>query len=159
MGMSVLPGGRLRTNSPQGLRLPASSRRASKGILVVGITDHHDASLVPYIQEAAEWSETSVLVYPRVEITCADDAQAIVIVDTGQIDFLKKLLLMLPGVMPSHDHDEHTCQPTTWTVAELHAAVADDPVLQGCLRRGQDHRPEGWRSCRGQPARRPEGRN
>lgn len=137
MGMSVLPGGT--PEHEQARKDWAAGFVAAcvaKGISVVGITDHHDAALVPYIQEAAKWSETSVLVYPGVEITCADDAQAIVIVDPSQIDLLKKLLLMLPGVMPAHDHDENTCeiQPTNWTVAELHAAVSEDPLLQeACL--------------------------
>jgi RecF/RecN/SMC family protein len=137
MGMSSLPGG-TPENEQRRKDWAASFVAAcvAKGVSVVGITDHHDTALVPYIQEAAEWSETPVIVYPGIEVTCSDDAQSIIIVDPGQADLLKKLLLKLPGVLPADDDDETTCeiQPTTWTVAELHAAISDDSVLQeSCL--------------------------
>jgi hypothetical protein len=137
MGMSSLPGGT--PENEQGRKDWAASFVAAcvaKGVSVVGITDHHDCALVPYIQEAAEWSETPVIVYPGIEVTCSDNAQSIIIVDPGQADLLKKLLIKLPGVLPADNDDETTCeiQPTTWAVAELHAAISEDSVLQeSCL--------------------------
>ena len=115
MGMSSLPGGT--PENEQGRKDWAASFVAAcvaKGVSVVGITDHHDTALVPYIQEAAEWSETPVIVYPGIEVTCSDDAQSIIIVDPGQVDLLKKLLLKLPGVLPADDDDETTCENSAY---------------------------------------------
>jgi len=49
----------------------------AKGVSAVGITDHHDVALAPYVQRAGAASQPPVIVYPGIEITCSDDAQCI----------------------------------------------------------------------------------
>jgi chromosome segregation protein len=103
----------------------------------VGITDHHDVALAPYVQAAAPSVHLPVVVFPGIEITCSDDAQCIVLFDPGDDgETLKKLLHKLPGVMHAPDADATTCEilPSNWTVAQLDEAIREDSHLnEACI--------------------------
>jgi hypothetical protein len=102
-----------------------------RGITAVAITDHHDVVFAPYLQRAAQ--AEGVIVFPGIEVTCSDNAQCLAILDPGaDPSLLKKLLNMLPGVMPAEAAEPKTCQilPIRWTVAELFDAVRKEEHLR-----------------------------
>jgi hypothetical protein len=138
IGPSSLPGGTPADEAARDAWAAAFiAECVARGIAAVAITDHHDFAISPYIQRAGLASDPPVIVHPGIEITCTDDAQCLAVFDPAcDSAVLFKLLGKLPGIMPAAVMAAKTCaiHPTTWTVEEVFAAVADDEHLRDvCL--------------------------
>lgn len=105
----------------------------SRKLTAIAITDHHDIALAPLLQAEGLASDPQVIVYPGLEITLADNAQCLALFDpAADVELPKKLLAMLPGIMPAQREEAKTCaiDPTTWTVKQLFDGVANEPLLR-----------------------------
>ncbi|MVT73802.1 AAA family ATPase [Bradyrhizobium cajani] len=99
----------------------------------VAISDHHDICLSAYALEAAARLQSSVLVFPAVEITCSDNAQCIVIFDPSATVDTQKLALGAAGnILMAPASDAKTCDilPARETVSGFVEAVQSEQHLR-----------------------------
>nr|WP_219678531.1 AAA family ATPase [Bradyrhizobium canariense] len=99
----------------------------------VAISDHHDTCLSAYVLAAAERLNSSVRVFPAVEITCSDNAQCLVIFDPAANDDTQKLALSSAGdILAAAAADAKTCKilPARKTIAEFVQAVQTEKHLR-----------------------------
>lgn len=110
---------------------------AAKNISAVAVTDHHDAAMVPYVQQAARDAGHDLVVFPGIEITCDDNAQCLALFDpSSDGDVWERLLNKLPNVQRAAATDRKGCivNPCGLTVEKLFKVVAEDSVLRdACL--------------------------
>ena len=105
----------------------------ARGLHGIAVTDHHDVALVPYVIAAAERSQTSLVVFPGVEITCQDAVQCLALLDPASPkETWHRLINNLRAVQHAHLDDGRGCEVASCglTVAELVALVGDDPILR-----------------------------
>jgi len=109
----------------------------ARRISVAAITDHHDITMIPYVQEAAQKAGSLVLIFPGVEITCSDNAQVLAIFDPSTPPAtLTRLLDKLRGVpiAPPSSGKTHETIVANLTVEELCGEVEKDSQLSShCL--------------------------
>lgn len=74
-----------------------------RDIGAIGITDHHDLVMYPYIQRAIERVGTErdkLWLFPGMEITCDDSVQCLVLFDQGtQPEIVRRLFPHAPKVL------------------------------------------------------------
>lgn len=104
-------------------------------LTMVAITDHHDASFIPYVVRAAASLEapSKLVVLPGVEVTCSDAVQCLAIFDPATTDSdWSRFLAKLPSVAPAGAADAKTCptQHAGISITALVEAVERDEVLR-----------------------------
>lgn len=97
----------------------------------VAVTDHHDATFVPYIQKAAAGS--SVTIFPGIEVSCNDNTQCLAIFDPSTTpDIWRHFLGKLRDISVAPPEAPKT-QPSVnanLTITELFREVAEDRQLR-----------------------------
>ncbi|MGJ4892597.1 TrlF family AAA-like ATPase [Bradyrhizobium sp. HKCCYLRH3099] len=104
--------------------------RAAK-LGAVAITDHHDATFVPYVQRAATGS--SVTVFPGIEVSCNDNTQCLAIFDPlTKADIWRHFLGKLRDVSIASPDAPKTQPPVNanLTITELFREVTEDRLLR-----------------------------
>lgn len=99
----------------------------------VAISDHHDVCLSAYVLEAATRLNSTVRVFPAVEITCSDNAQCIVIFDPSATIDTQKLAIGAAGnVLVAAGGEAKTCAilPARETVTGFVEAVQGEQHLR-----------------------------
>ena len=99
----------------------------------VAISDHHDICLSRYVVEAATRLGSNVKVFPAIEVTCADNAQCLVIFDPSANDETQKLALAAAGnILVSDETEPKTCNilPARETVAGFVDKVQSEQHLK-----------------------------
>ena len=82
-----------------------------KALSVFSITDHHDATMVTYVVEAAKENE-NLIFFPGMEITCDDAVQCLAIFEpSSSQDDWDKLVQKLPSVQPTPRQQGRFCRP------------------------------------------------
>lgn len=106
----------------------------ARGLGAVAITDHHDVAFLPYVIDAAARAEAEVVpvVYPGIEVTCADNVQCLAIFEPGTTsDEWRRLLAKLVAVTETDAKADRTAQirHCGLSVEALFDAVAVDEIL------------------------------
>jgi len=108
-----------------------------RGIGAVGITDHHDIVMYPYIQRAIERSadaQAKLWLFPGMEITCEDSVQCLMLFDQGtSAETLRRLF----GIMPKVAEPDANAAKAPQTIVcgkdikEFLEATYDDATFRG----------------------------
>lgn len=104
-----------------------------KGLHGIAVTDHHDVALLPYVIEAAERSQHSIVVFPGVEITCRDGVQCLTLLDpSSPKETWHRLINKLAQVQHAPDDAEWGCEVRSCghDVTDVLAMVAEDHILR-----------------------------
>lgn len=103
------------------------------GLKAVAISDHHDVCMSIYVLEAAERLKSEIRVFPAVEITCADNAQCIVLFDPLASVETQKLAIAAAGnILVAPNAEPKTCAilPAGKTVTDFVLAVQGEQHLR-----------------------------
>lgn len=108
-----------------------------RGIGVVGITDHHDITMYPYVARAIERSpqaKASLWLFPGMEVTCNDSVQCLILFDQGTpTDVMVRLFGKMPAIS-SPDQNAARAPQTKLSGRDVKEFIGDafeDEILRG----------------------------
>ena len=110
----------------------------SEGLGAISITDHHEGIytyvIIDRLRERKETEDIDFWIFPGIELTCKDSAQALIIFDC---DFSKLLfdkcrnILKLPADCKSNELKGIQVELLSFNVDELQALFDGDPEIKG----------------------------
>lgn len=137
-GPPSLPGGTIEKETARDYWADAFVKEClRRGIGAIGVTDHHDLVMYPYIERAIERlgaSQEQLWLFPGMEVTCDDSVQCIVLFDQGtQPEITRRLFPHTPKILEPDPNDARAPQTTLCgrDIKEFLGSTHDDVGFRG----------------------------